>query len=672
MPPKRKPKGASVERTTALVYIRQSFTKDANDKASPDRQRALAEARAREEGWEIEWYEDAEGHKSGRFVKNRPGWLELNRRINDPDVAAVIAYDLARLHRKGWRIGDLLDQLEQVDVSLVFTRPGYNMDTSTRNGKFMAQIVAMLDEAYAEDVSQRTKAAIAYLRAEGKSVGRSPFGTVRSEEGFLVPAPHGAWLLPSTGRFKRGREDSPPEEGAIWRSYYICAGYILEIYARNEIGMEKIAYQLNEEGWPFRDRKGNPRPVNQDDVRRVVANWPEYGGLSLEKRAKDRPAYEDDVDPAHLIEDRAVFPLELLEQVAAVRRARTHEPQDSGVNRKARDYPLSGILYCAHCEALAEDQDDPRLRVRLTGLMDPRKKRRYKHKPGVTCGVTNRTVPADEVEAEFGRLLKLLTIREEALEYLTEFAIQSQSGASQEQDKVDLEQQKAQAIAICQRRIEAAVHLYGDGRLTREEYLRRVDINEREIAHWQARTTETEQKALELSMCIEAVNRISQVWDSADDEDRKGMAQYLFSEVVFNLDTRRIESFQLKPWADEFVMLRMELYRDEFGDLEEGSDGHGSAVEKANSNNLLGCWNPMPHRGLWLRGCLNGRRNRSRLIGIANFASPRTTITSFVVVLNFVQRRPQYHEPICPRLQPKIDNPARIQVINDFIKQAAH
>jgi hypothetical protein len=38
MPPKRKRKGVSVERTTALVYIRQSFTKDENDKASPDRQ----------------------------------------------------------------------------------------------------------------------------------------------------------------------------------------------------------------------------------------------------------------------------------------------------------------------------------------------------------------------------------------------------------------------------------------------------------------------------------------------------------------------------------------------------------------------------------------------------------------------------------------------------------
>jgi hypothetical protein len=330
----------------------------------------------------------------------------------------------------------------------------------------------------------------------------------------------------------------------------------------------------------------------------VIANWAEYGGLVPEKRAKDRPAYEDEVDPAHLIEGRAVFPLELLRRVADVRRARTHEPSDSGVNRQARDYALSKLVYCAHCDKLAEERDDPRLRVRLTGGLDPRKKRRYKHKPGVICGVTNRTVVADDIEAEFGRLLKLLTIRPEALDSMTEMAIQSQQGGIAEQDEVDLEQQKREAIAVCQRRIDAAVHLYGDGRITREEYLRRVELNEREIAHWEARTTETQQKALELSMCIEAVNRIAQVWDTADDEDRKGMAQYLFAELVFDLDTRRIVSYKLKPWADEFVMLRMELYYQEFGDVTEGSEGYEQALQKADCNELLGCCNPMPHRGL--------------------------------------------------------------------------
>ena len=212
--------------------------------------------------------------------------------------------------------------------------------------------------------------------------------------------------------------------------------------------------------------------------------------------------------------------------------------------------------------------------------------------------MTNRTVPADDIEAEVGRLLKLLTVREDALEYLTELAMLSRAELGPDAEEEDLEQRKREEIALCQRRIDAAVHLYGDGRISREEYLRRVEENERQIVHWQARTTESERKALELSMCIEAVNRISSLWDTADDEDRQGMVQHLFTEIVFDLDTRRIVSYKLKPWADDFLMLRMELYYNEFGDLEPGSEGYESALEKARNNTLLGCCNAMPHRGL--------------------------------------------------------------------------
>ncbi|MCZ7554544.1 MAG: recombinase family protein [Anaerolineales bacterium] len=116
---------------------------------------------------------------------------------------------------------------------MVFTRPGYNMDTSTRNGKFMAQIVAMLDEAYAEDIAQRTQGGMAYRKGAGQERwAATPFGTVRNEEGFLKPSDGGAWFIPETGQFLKGAHDEPLTEGAVWRSYYLCAGYILRIFRR--------------------------------------------------------------------------------------------------------------------------------------------------------------------------------------------------------------------------------------------------------------------------------------------------------------------------------------------------------------------------------------------------------------------------------------------------------
>lgn len=49
-------------------------------------------------------------------------------------------------------------------------------------------------------------------------------------------------------------------------------------------------------------------------------------------------------------------------------------------------------------------------------------------------------------------------------------------------------------------------------------------------------------------------------------EDRQGLVRSLFEYVVYDLDSRRIVDFQLKAWADKFVVLRASLYDDEFGD----------------------------------------------------------------------------------------------------------
>jgi hypothetical protein len=66
-------------------------------------------------------------------------------------------------------------------------------------------------------------------------------------------------------------------------------------------------------------------------------------------------------------------------------------------------------------------------------------------------------------------------------------------------------------------------------------------------------------------MCINAVDKLSRLWDSSDPEDRQGMARSLFNYIVFDLDSRRIVDFRLKPWADRFLVLRAALYENENG-----------------------------------------------------------------------------------------------------------
>lgn len=598
---KKKAKQANV----ALCYIRQSYTRDGDDKNSPERQKANIERICEEHGWSPEWYEDTDGHKSGRKVQNRPGWLALEKRLSDDDVVALVANDLARVHRKGWRVGDLIEKLERYQIALVLAAPNREVDTSTAMGRIFIQFAAIFDEYYAEDISQRAKDSILYRKAKGIGVGKPPFGTIRGENGYLKPIEDGAWLLPN-GKFVAGKPDEPPEEGVIWRGYYACARYILTLYADNDRGLENIAYHLNDEGWAFSDRWGQPRMVTREDIRRVVGNWPEYGGILMDEKSKDRRAYDlPSVDEIALREDRAVFPLELIRKVAQVRKDRSVRPKDKGVKREASPYALSTLAFCAHCAALAEQGNNPRLRSRLTGRTDANGIRRYKHKTGVTCGVHNRSIPCDVLEEDLGRLIKLLTVSQEAIDLMTELAIQAENGSIPD-DEQEFERQRDKAIALCHRRIEAAQHLYLDGEMSREDYLARKEQNEREIAHWQTRTTETQQIALELGMCLDVVDKLARLWDMADDEDRQGMAQDIFEEVVVNLDTRRIESFKLKPWIERFLIVRMELYRDEYPELAEEIEGE--LAEKQTPPADKGQGNDMPHRGYGGANRSNPRR----------------------------------------------------------------
>jgi hypothetical protein len=450
------------------------------------------------------------------------------------------------------------------------------------------------------DIAQRARDSVQYRKNRGVTIGRPPFGTIRDEDGHLQPSPDGAWLL-ADGRFVAGEADNVPEEGALWHSYFDCALRTLTLYVEEDVGYEKVAYRLNEEGWPFCDRRNIPRPPNREDVRRVLGAWPEYGGVVMDEKAKDRRAYEDtrDLDEFPFRKDRAVFDIELLRNVAKKKRGRSRKPVDHGENRTTYPYALSNLTYCAHCLKLAEEQDDSRLKSSLGGI-NMNGTRRYRHKAGVVCGVTNKSVPCVEYEEDVGRLLRLLEVTPDVMDYMTELAIQADLTHKPELGDKDPEQEKQEAIALCNRRIEAAVTLYKEGRIEYDEYRDAIDRNEREVAHWQNRTTETEKIALELAMCADVVNNMATLWDTADPEDKQGMARNLFEYLVYDLDSRRITDFRFKPWADRFLILRASLY-------DEGSedDPGEKAVEKDGPHTPEGVHTDMPHRGCEPPACFD-------------------------------------------------------------------
>jgi DNA invertase Pin-like site-specific DNA recombinase len=59
-------------RGVALIYLRRSMVRYDEDRTSPERQMANCIAACQEQECEYEFYEHADGHRSGRSEKHRP------------------------------------------------------------------------------------------------------------------------------------------------------------------------------------------------------------------------------------------------------------------------------------------------------------------------------------------------------------------------------------------------------------------------------------------------------------------------------------------------------------------------------------------------------------------------------------------------------------------------
>ncbi len=296
----------SSKRNVALCYIRLSLTKTQDDENSPERQKANCLAYCEFRGWTPELYEDRDGHKSGTKEINRPGWLALKARVTDPDVVAVVANDLSRFHRKGFRMGQLIEMCKEGSLELVKAADKKSIDVNDVTATMWVMMESLFNEYYAEDISRKQKDSIRYRLANGITVGRIPFGTIRpkrdGKSGFLERSSYGVWLLSDKSEVE-GRESECPVEGAVWRGYFAAAERTMRLFILGNLGGRKIADMLNKEGYRFRDVDGKPRLFDKECVRSITANWPEYGGVVLGKKAIARNAKEitpDKIALAHV------------------------------------------------------------------------------------------------------------------------------------------------------------------------------------------------------------------------------------------------------------------------------------------------------------------------------------------------------------------------------------
>ena len=147
------------ERKTALCYVRFSAHRASHDKTSLERQKANILRACEMNGWIPEWFEDTTGHKSATKEQNRPAWIALKTRLNDPDVAAIVVNEQSRAMRNAWRAIKLFEELPDYGVVLYLAGAQRALDISTPNGRMNAYFQAFMDDLYALDMSRRAREA---------------------------------------------------------------------------------------------------------------------------------------------------------------------------------------------------------------------------------------------------------------------------------------------------------------------------------------------------------------------------------------------------------------------------------------------------------------------------------------------------------------------------------
>lgn len=160
-------------KTIGIGYARVSTEGQAADGISLAAQQAKIRAWCEANGYALGgMFIDA--GLSGCRSDNRPG-LQSALKEACSQKAALVVYSLSRLARSTKDAISISERLDRADADLVSLSE--RIDTTSAAGRMIFRMLAVLAEFERDQVAERTAAALAHLRNQGKRIsGRIPFG----------------------------------------------------------------------------------------------------------------------------------------------------------------------------------------------------------------------------------------------------------------------------------------------------------------------------------------------------------------------------------------------------------------------------------------------------------------------------------------------------------------
>ena len=168
----------------AFAYIRVSTAEQATDGVSLEAQRTRIQAWCDANGYRLATVHTDAGI-SGKRADNRPALQQALTAVCERRGSALIVYSLSRLARSTKDAIAIAERLEKSGADLVSLSE--RIDTTTAAGKMLFRLLSVLAEFERDLISERTTAAMAVLRANGRRLsGRLPFGHDLSVDGVTL------------------------------------------------------------------------------------------------------------------------------------------------------------------------------------------------------------------------------------------------------------------------------------------------------------------------------------------------------------------------------------------------------------------------------------------------------------------------------------------------------
>jgi DNA invertase Pin-like site-specific DNA recombinase len=165
-------------RTTVVGYVRVSTERQADEGISLDAQRAKLAAYAVAMDLDLVCIVEDAGLSAKSL--DRPGLARALAMLDAGEAQGIVVTKLDRLTRSVRDLGDLVERYFASRFSLLSVSD--SIDTRTATGRLVLNVLASVSQWEREATAERTRDALAHVKANGGKIGRDGLGWTRTAD----------------------------------------------------------------------------------------------------------------------------------------------------------------------------------------------------------------------------------------------------------------------------------------------------------------------------------------------------------------------------------------------------------------------------------------------------------------------------------------------------------